>query len=352
MMFVCCALILTFLCGFVLACRYLLNRMVSLESTSITRKRDVEFIQWAYSAELLHRRNPFNVQDVNHYYSLTTKRDYALLETWTGPGMHTILDDDFCPIISQGRNYVQPMMIHGELKRQSHIYRPRVLEIGCGKGVCANLLAELNPNAIVVGIDLVKEHIDEAKEQQQPGASFVQGNILEMNMNRRFDFVYGIESLCHMDTPDKRNDLLKKINQMMPINGRFMIIDGFRESGFYYGPNPNPNPMEFYDEFCMRCAETGFHINYMPSMDAWKMVAYQNGFELVYKCDLTEKATSFWRLGWKVMHGMTRLFPWFFKWIAHTKTGSNVLSILTTYHAFVTGKAEYGTLVFRKCKNV
>src|SRR5580658_9479477 len=86
--------------------------------------------------------------------------------------------------------YVRKAASAGYYRRLAEIYRylvpahSRVLELGCGTG---DLLAALEPS-LGVGVDFAPEMLKRAA-QNHPQLRFVQGEVDELSLNTKFDYV-------------------------------------------------------------------------------------------------------------------------------------------------------------------
>ena len=60
-----------------------------------------------------------------------------------------------------------------------------ILDLGCGEGILANLVAEIRPGCTIVGIDRNGARVDIAKKNASSNASFVEGDIFELSDDYR-----------------------------------------------------------------------------------------------------------------------------------------------------------------------
>lgn len=98
-----------------------------------------------------------------------------------------------------------------------------VLELGCGTGELANGLSLAKAN--VIGIDFSKTSLKKAnnlKKRFKTNAKFIEKNILELNLNKKFDVVIALGSLHH--TIDAKKGFIIGKNHLKK-NG--IIIVGF-----------------------------------------------------------------------------------------------------------------------------
>ena len=101
--------------------------------------------------------------------------------------------------------------------RSLRLERPTILDLGCGTGWFANMLAELGPTT---GIDLSREAIDQAVAQF-PSVTFKAGNLFEMALpERHFDVVVSQEVIAHV--ADQSGYLERAARALKP--GGYLIV--------------------------------------------------------------------------------------------------------------------------------
>lgn len=287
----------------------------------------------------------FEPHDVERYYRHTTNRDYALLAAATRcSAMHTELRCTLPLRLSHFKQLVYPL-----------IYLPQpaasVLEVGSGKGSNTVTLAALLPHASFVGLDAVAHHAaiatEAAADAGTTNACFVVGNAAAPPAeitSKRYDLVFGVESLCHLDTDAMMDGFLHFAAGTLTSGGRLVIVDGFRSSRY--------NEATPLVQSAMRLAECGFRIRRMATKAAWVSSARRHGLQLIHDEDLTAQALPFWTDGWKA--AVLILFvPRLARWYIHssearTETGGSFLAVCCTAAALALGSAEYGVLAFEK----
>jgi len=290
--------------------------------TDLQRIRDVYDID-----AILRDKALLSTEHVRSYYDATTERDYALLELFMGSGMHTRL-----------QGVQQAAFIMHEI---AEIQAERVLEVGCGKGHCSLWLARAMQDVHFSGMDLLPRHVETAiaASCDLENTSFFQGDALHLS-DERFDIIFGVESLCHIDTPEKLWYFIQQATAKLNAGGRLVIIDGFRSPTFDIA-----SPEQ---QLAMLLAESGFKIRSMPSKMDWIELCTEAGLTLVMDLDLTAQAMPFWSLGWRISRLIVGI-PYFVRWLItyRPQTASNLLSVSMTAHAMRdSGAAEYGMLVF------
>ena len=281
----------------------------------------------------------FHENSFVNYYSKTTNKEYRILEWLFSRGaMHTNLGfGEYDVQIESIQNYCSSMKAK------------RVLEVGCGKGHCTLQLASKLSDVSFQGIDAVEKHVCVARKKADSKCTFVHANILsaDASLDSKFNLVFGIESLCHMDSPTKTNAFMKCASQLMEGPGsRLIIIDGFRMSTF--------EALDSTQQQMMHLAESGFRIKAMPSKAQWIACANMHGFELERDEDWTMDALPFWRISRRIAHVLLWIpclcrFLQAFEWTRESV--SNIISGATVAGALECGAAEYGILVFRMLYN-
>ncbi|MCP5424700.1 MAG: methyltransferase domain-containing protein [Gammaproteobacteria bacterium] len=95
----------------------------------------------------------------------------------------------------------------------------KILDVGCAQGTLALLLGELGHN--VWAVDLRDEFLEYAKTRYTYGnVEFLQGNVLVLDMDERFDLIFANQIIEHLVYP---NQLISRLGQMLAENGRLVI---------------------------------------------------------------------------------------------------------------------------------
>lgn len=270
-------------------------------------------------------KRSYTQASVVRYYTRTTDRDYWLLEMAVGPGMHTKL--------ANGLSQLQLILTEIAL-----VDAKSVLDIGCGRGYGTAYLASCLPTVCFFGVDMVSRHIQAARQLRCQNAAFVQDEAIRFLAvaPARFDVVYGLESLCHMDSMAKMRAFMIRCRGVLEPGGRLVIVDRFRSAAFERASADQ--------QLALGLAECGFRIRNMPSKSDWIMEAALYGFKLERNLDLTADAMPFWTRGWKITRvllrlGVARVLP--------AESAANLMAVATIAHAMRDrAAAEYGMLVF------
>ena len=119
-----------------------------------------------------------------------------------------------------------------------------VLDIACGEGYGANLIAQTAKT--VVGVDISKEAIDFAKEQYpRSNLSFLQGSVETIPIDgvKKFDVVVSFETIEHVDVGMQEN-FLKEVKRLLKDDGVFVVSS---PNKLFYSDIPN-----YKNEFHLR----------------------------------------------------------------------------------------------------
>ncbi|KAF5829098.1 S-adenosyl-L-methionine-dependent methyltransferase [Dunaliella salina] len=325
----------------------ILSRLLLLEPTRERLQWDIGRLSRVLNLKCFFE-SKYLPSHVCHYYASTTSRDYKLLEWATNcDAMHTELSPRDRLPYNCGHLY-QLLHVVACINPKSS----SVLEIGVGKGSNAIFLAKVFQHLRVVGLDIVPEHVTHAKcEAQKVGADnveFYEGDAAQppdQLKSRRFDLIFGIESLCHLDSDGRVQGFLQFAQKVLNPGGQIVVVDGFRADSF------NSCPQEVQE--AMILAESGFRICRMPSKRLWREVCDAAGLKLVRTTDLTHEAAKFWLKGWRVAQILLALPPfllrrYFASSSIRAETGANFVAVVMTAYAFALGSASYGVLIFEK----
>ena len=101
--------------------------------------------------------------------------------------------------------------------------KDNILDIGSGTADIISYLPQVN----YVGIDLSPQYIDYAKKRYGSKATFICGDIVDINSGdfSSFDIVLAQGVLHHLDD-NKALSLLKLAKSAIKANGRFLSVDG------------------------------------------------------------------------------------------------------------------------------
>jgi len=325
--------------------------------------RDLGWLEAAMPGALLkeyRELKEFGADDVVEYYTRTTFMDYRLLEFATGSNaMHSKLAPR-ARLPFEAGHLRQLLYVLGHTGSACK----NVLEIGSGKGGNSIFLAHLLPHVNFVAVDLVPDHVrfaaGAAGAANLTNLAFVLGDAssglpacppaIPGAADRGFDLIFGIESLCHLDTPAKMSGFMGAAGPALRDGGKLVIVDGFRSGRFDQLHGANAADVRE----AMNLAESGFRIRRMPSKEAWVALGLQHGLMPVQDIDLTPEALAFWTRGWRAARLLTALFPSLVRRYLRSadrcrrETGANFVAVLMTAYAMALGSAEYGVLTLEK----
>lgn len=340
----------------------------SIEPDRARLARDLAWLEKALPLEAF-REAEFDNGDVVEYYEQTTFRDYRLLELAAGSNaMHSRLAPK-TPLPYDPGQLLQLLYVIAHAGSAK-----TVLEVGSGKGSNSVFLAALLPHVRFFAVDLVPAHVRvaslAAREAGLRNVAFFLGDACSPPAALaalEFDVIFGIESLCHMDTPAKMSGFLGPAGPRLSAGGKLVIVDGFRTAQF--------DRLDADVREAMKLAESGFRIRRMPSKDCWSALAARSGLRRVQDTDLTPEALAFWTRGWKAARLLT-FFPGLVraylgggdrrgergesgerskqlsrersKKRRRRETGANFVAVLMTAYAMALGAAEYGVIAFEK----
>lgn len=321
--------------------------------------RDIKRLEKIQSLHTF-RTKEFPLDYVKTYYKSTSFRDYNTFAKITGcNAMHTRLRQR--GPVPYDAGFLQQLM-HVIAHMPATRTRMSIVEIGSGKGSNLLYLAKLLPpmQASLIGVDLVDLHVEYSKKYTanmdlisntncSNTVNFVQADCSRLNnfpAEKTIDLIFGIESLCHLDSDDAFVRFLKSAAYMTRPGARFVVIDGFRSKAF--------DSLSTAVQDAMQLAEGGLRCRQMRSKESFRELAALNGFKLLYDVDLTHEAIPFWTLGWRVACLILLLIPsWILRWYfsasrATAETHANFVAVMMTAYAMVLGSAEYGLLVFER----
>ncbi|NUJ97543.1 class I SAM-dependent methyltransferase [Candidatus Gracilibacteria bacterium] len=112
--------------------------------------------------------------------------------------------------------FIQYLLKNGDIEDK------RILDVGCGNG---RLLGELKKYFEIkgenyLGIDLSEELLKEAKSFF-PGYNFLVSNMLDVKelKNEKVDIIFFIASFHHLDSFEKRKNVLLEVSKLLTENG-------------------------------------------------------------------------------------------------------------------------------------
>lgn len=99
----------------------------------------------------------------------------------------------------------------------------RVLDLGCGTGETGRRVLELHPGATLVGVDASPDMLSLAR-RAVPDATFVQSRLEDPLPEGPFDVVVSAFAVHHLP-PAAKADLFRRVAEVLPRSGRFVLCD-------------------------------------------------------------------------------------------------------------------------------
>jgi len=131
-------------------------------------------------------------------------------------------------LLYRDKNYSEEVDYVDSLIKKFHPKTKQLLDVGCGTGKHAKLLAK--KNYTIHGVDLSEQMLQVANATSEPNTSFSQGDVRTFELNRKFDTV---TALFHVMSYQTSNDAvvssLKTVHKHLNEGGLF-IFD------CWYGP--------------------------------------------------------------------------------------------------------------------
>jgi cyclopropane fatty-acyl-phospholipid synthase-like methyltransferase len=110
-----------------------------------------------------------------------------------------------------------------------------ILDLGCGIGGTARLLARMHPKARVIGVTISARQVEIARARSAAEGladrlTFFVDDFTDLRtVGRPVDGAISIESACHAPDPDKA-DVIGEAARLVRPGGRLIVADGFRTS--------------------------------------------------------------------------------------------------------------------------
>jgi len=100
----------------------------------------------------------------------------------------------------------------------------RFIEIGCGTGICANLLALDSPTRSVAGYDLNSKVIAAAKQtvRSRPNIAFEAADVRDAVAHGSADVVVAVDLFHHL-VPDVQVTVIQQVYQLLRPGGFFLL---------------------------------------------------------------------------------------------------------------------------------
>lgn len=157
-------------------------------------------------------------------------------------------------------------------------------DAGCGRGLCANYLAEILPQHNIVGYDINKQ--PEWDNYQRPNLTLRQIDLNSMEDKNKYDLVVSIDSLEHI--PNNKN-ILKKFHAALNSGGYLYLHIPCEATEKYIFPR------KFFKKIDEWAEEE--HIGEQYQLGEWKEIFNGLGFKIL----LARHTFTFWgHLAWEI----------------------------------------------------
>jgi len=102
----------------------------------------------------------------------------------------------------------------------------RILDLGCGDGLCTGLFKTYFPNANIQGIDVSMEGIFTAQKNEGSNAQFVLYDGMQIPFIKgTFSIILLSNVLHHIDTVEKQTSVLRECYRVLKKNGTVFIFE-------------------------------------------------------------------------------------------------------------------------------
>ena len=105
----------------------------------------------------------------------------------------------------------------------------KILDAGCGTGILIEKLLKLNPNVIVLGVDISKEMLIRAKQRLigYKNVKLLKKDIENLELREKFDLIISNSSIHYLDNLDK---VIINFKSLLNENGELILVDWCMDS--------------------------------------------------------------------------------------------------------------------------
>jgi cyclopropane fatty-acyl-phospholipid synthase-like methyltransferase len=170
-----------------------------------------------------------------------------------------------------------------------------ILELACGRGGFANILAENTPGN-VLGIDISRSQLSHTRRFNRPNLRFKHHDIMKADqLGETFDAIMFMDADCYL--PDKRL-ATKKIAGLMNKGARFLLIAWCKKSGL--------NPVQ--EELVLHPFMKYWAIPSLETQENYKKYFEKNGLKILEMTDLNDQVKRNWEFGYEqALQGINKL---------------------------------------------
>jgi tocopherol O-methyltransferase len=211
----------------------------------------------------------------------------------------------------------------------------RLLDVGCGLGGSAIWLSQKR-GCKVTGINLSPVQIAMAEESARDLENkprFLLADANELSIEGRFDIIWAIESLSHLD---RRDNFFSRASDLLVRGGRICIADWLKDDNLS-GPDR---------ESYIRPIEEGMLV-LLPDLSEYKRHIDASHLRLLYYEDLSAKVARTWDISSKLIVNRSL-------WRLAHERGVEFVRFLKSFKAmrrgFKVGALRYAAMVIEKPK--
>ena len=115
----------------------------------------------------------------------------------------------------------------------------RVIDLGCGTGTIARIIADKFPNSKIVCLDIASNMIDIAKHKlsSHKNTDFITGDFSQIDFKDKFDVVVSSLALHHLENDSDKIKFYSKIYDILEDAGQFINADVVLASTDYHQIN-------------------------------------------------------------------------------------------------------------------
>lgn len=217
-----------------------------------------------------------------------------------------------------------------------------ILDIGCGFGGSSLYLAK-HYGATVTGITISPVQVEMATQAaaaaaaavKQLDAKFLLMDAETMNLQKRFDLLWSVESISHYEN---RQRFFNSAVKLLKPGGSFAITDWFKKKDL-----TRAETRRFIDPI-----EKGMFVE-LQVMDDYEQYLVSNGLEIMHRQVLNKNCARTWDLSLDIIKN--RSF-----WKLAAKYGTHFVTYLKAFEAmragFASGNFVYGLFVASASRNI
>ncbi|HOO15784.1 MAG TPA: methyltransferase domain-containing protein [Phycisphaerae bacterium] len=162
----------------------------------------------------------------------------------------------------------------------------RVLDIACGRGGFARLMAENTPGE-VLGIDISESQLSHARRLERPNLRFRRHDAMKIDeLGQTFDAVSFLDAACYL--PDKLL-AMRRIRHVMEPGARLLLVDWCRRERL--GAVQQDLVLAPFMKY--------WGVPYLETRGRYEHLFSRNGYRLLHVDDLNDRVAPNWELGYR-----------------------------------------------------